>query len=87
MNHYLSQRAVDAALAFVDSVEDVKILHSEHPQLGSPRFAVETNLPELCTLGLARFPYLIFYTDAADAIRILRLLHTSRDLPSRFFED
>lgn len=86
LGHYLSQAATNAALAFVDALEDAKVLIGEHPQLGSTRLASEMDIPEMRTLALRRFPYLAFYTDDADAVRIHRVLHTARDIPSGFLD-
>ena len=71
----------------IDALEESKVLLSEHPDLGSTRFAMETRIPELRSLSLPRFPYLVFYTAQGATIRILRVLHTARDLPARFSED
>jgi len=45
IDHYLNQGAIDAASAFVNALEDVKALLSEHPHLGSSHFAVELSIP------------------------------------------
>lgn len=37
---------------------------------------------ELRTPALARFPYLVLYAAEVDAIRIRRVLHSSRDVPT-----
>ncbi|NWN89870.1 MAG: type II toxin-antitoxin system RelE/ParE family toxin [Micrococcaceae bacterium] len=87
VDHYQDQGAPEAALGFVDNLEDTIALLSEHPNLGSTRFAVETNIPEMRALTLQRFPYIAFYTENADTIRIHRVLHTARDIPSRLSDD
>lgn len=86
-DHYQNQGAPEAALGFVDTLEDATALLSEHPHLGSTRFALETNIPEIRALALQRFPYIVFYTENADTIRIHRVLHTARDIPARFLDD
>jgi toxin ParE1/3/4 len=80
--HYLGEGAADAAFGFVDALEDAKGLLRDHPSIGSPRFAIETGIPELRGLSLQRFPYVVFYTDDPDAVRIHRVLHMSRDIPA-----
>lgn len=87
IDHYLSQGAAEAAWGFVEILEDTKMLLSEHPHLGSTRFAVETTIPEIRALALQRFPYIAFYTEHIDTIRIHRVLHTARDIPSLFSDD
>ncbi|MFC7402090.1 type II toxin-antitoxin system RelE/ParE family toxin [Citricoccus sp. GCM10030269] len=87
IEHYLGQGVTTAALAFVDSLEDTKVLIGEHPQLGSTRLASAVDLPELRAMALRRFPYLVFYTDDSDVVRVHRVLHTARDIPSEFLDD
>lgn len=82
IEYYIGQGVPTAALALVDALEDAKILMGEHPHLGSTRFAGELDIPELRTMALRRFPHLAFYTDDADSVRVHRLLHTGRDIPS-----
>ncbi len=86
VNQYLHQSASEAALDFVDALEEAKVLLSEHPHLGSTRFAVETNIPEIRALALRRFPYIVFYTAHPASVRIHRVLHTVRDIPARFLD-
>lgn len=71
----------------IDELEESKVLLSEHPFLGSTRFAIETSIPELRSLALPRFPYIVFYTAQAATVRIHRVLHTAPDLPARFSND
>ena len=80
--YYLHEDADVAALGLVEALDDARSLLSEHPSIGSPRFALETGIQELRSLVLKRFPYALFYTDDGDAIRIHRVLHTSRDIPA-----
>jgi toxin ParE1/3/4 len=60
---------------------------SEHASIGSPRFAVELAITELRTVALRRFPYLLFYTEDADAVRVHRVLQTRRDLPVEYSDN
>lgn len=83
---YLREGAPRAALGFVDAVDDVRRLLGEHPSVGSPRFAIETGIPELRGLPLQRFPYVVLYTDDPDAVHIHRILHMSRDIPVELSE-
>lgn len=87
IDHYSSQGAAEAAMGFVNALEKAIELISEHPHIGSTRFAVETNIPEIRGFDLHRFPFIVFYSEHADAVRIQRALHTARDIPSRFVED
>jgi len=80
--YYTGQGAHDAALSFLDALEDAATLLGEYPSIGSLRFAIETNIANLRTFALQRYPYVIVYTDDPDAVRVHRVLHTSRDIPA-----
>ena len=82
--YYLEGGAAEAADGFVDAVQEVRDLLSAHPSLGSSRFAVDIGIADIRTMALEKFPYVVFYTDDADAVRIHRVLHTRRDIPSEF---
>lgn len=84
--YYMGSGARDAALGFVDALENAKDVLGEHPSIGSPRFAIETDISELRSLPLQRFPYVVLYTDDSDAVRVHRVLHTSRDIPAELME-
>ena len=82
--YYLEAGATESAEGLVDALEAAIRLIAEHPSIGSPRFAVELGISELRAVALQRFPYLVFYTEDADAVRVHRVLHTSRDLPAEY---
>ncbi|MDQ0613935.1 toxin ParE1/3/4 [Microbacterium sp. W4I4] len=84
VSYYLEQGAMDAALSFVDALESAKALMCRHPSVGSSGFAAELGIPELRALALQTYPYIVFYTDDADVVRVHRVLHSSRDIPARF---
>ena len=84
--YYLADGAEDAAFGLVDALEEVRNLVAQHPSIGSPRFALDTGIDEFRALSLQSFPYVAQYTDAPDAVRIHRVLHTSRDIPTEFAE-
>ncbi|MCO6545511.1 MAG: type II toxin-antitoxin system RelE/ParE family toxin [Gilliamella sp.] len=58
---------------------------SDHPAIGSNRFAHELNIPNLKTWALTDFPYIIFYIEKAEYIHIYRVLHSSQQIPSWMF--
>lgn len=59
---------------------------SDHPAIGSNRFAYELNIPNLKTWSLTYFPYVIFYIEKVEYIHIYRVLHSSQDIPLWMFE-
>ncbi|MFJ2369276.1 type II toxin-antitoxin system RelE/ParE family toxin [Microbacterium sp. NPDC087665] len=68
--------------AFIDELQLLRDLLAEFPSIGSSRFALETHIPGLRDIAMKRFDYVMFYTDDDDAVRVHRLLHTSRDIPA-----
>jgi toxin ParE1/3/4 len=83
--HYtaLSQDGIEVAREFVWMLKDKFLLLAENPDLGR----VRDELTGVCTASpksLRSFPvnkYVVFYEPTADGVRILRVLHASRDLP------
>lgn len=72
----------DTVRAFVDELQLIRDLLAEFPAIGSSRFALETHIPGLRDVAMKRFPYVVFYTDDEDAVRVHRMLHSSRDIPA-----
>lgn len=82
VTHYINEHTVQAALGFVDSLENAYAHIGRYPGTGSSRFAHELDLPELRTWPLTRFPYLVFYVERKDHVDVWRVLHTRRDIPA-----
>ncbi len=78
---YYLQHAPEAALAFLDSLEQTYKQIQRRPTIGSPRYAHELNLPDLRFRQCKRFPYLVFYVETDQQIDIWRVLHDRRDIP------
>lgn len=84
--YYVDAGAHEAALDLVDAIEQATQSLRSFPGMGSARLAVALGMDDVRTLSLDRFPFVIIYTDDADAVRIHRILHTSRDLGGLFGE-
>ena len=82
IDYYLSESAEQAALGFIDELERAFNHLGRHPSTGSPRYAHELNLPGLRSWPLARYPYLIFFSERSDHIDVWRVLHAQRDIPA-----
>ncbi len=80
--HYLSESAGQAALGFIDALEEAHAHISRHPATGSPRYAHELNLPGLRSWPLTRYPHLVFYVERPNHIDVWRVLHGQRDIPA-----
>jgi len=80
--YYLNEGSEQAALGFIDALEQAYAHLSRHPSTGSPRYAHELNLPGLRVWPLKRYSYLIFYLEHDDHIDVWRVLHGQRDIPA-----
>lgn len=79
---YIGENAIDAALGFIDAVEEAFGHISRHPATGSARYAGELGLPGVRAWPAAPFPYLVFYLERSDHVDVWRVLHAERDIPS-----
>lgn len=82
IGYYLKEDAQQAALAFVDALEDAYVLLGQHPAIGTSRYATELQIPGLRSWALPGFPYVIFYVEQEDHIDVWRVLHGRRDIPA-----
>jgi toxin ParE1/3/4 len=82
IDFYLSEQAEQAALAFVDMLEQTFLHIGRHPAAGSLRYAHELGLPDLRFWPVKRFPYLVFYLEREEHIDVWRVLHAERDIPT-----
>ena len=82
IEHYRGEGAEQAALGFIDALEQAYAHISRHPATGSPRYAHELNLPGLRCWPLMRYPQLVFYVERGDHIDVWRVLHGQRDIPA-----
>ena len=80
--YYLDQGAGQAALGFIDALEQAYGHISNNPASGSPRYAHDLNLPGLRSWGLGRYPYVVFYVERDDHIDVWRVLHGQSDIPA-----
>jgi toxin ParE1/3/4 len=82
IGYYLKDGAQQAALNFVDALEDAYFILGQHPAIGTSRYATELGIPGLRSWALPRFPYVIFYVEREDHIDVWRVLHGRRDIPA-----
>jgi toxin ParE1/3/4 len=80
--YYLQEGGERVALGFVDALEKTFARISRHPASGSPRYAVELNLPGLRCVAVRRHPQLVFYVERDDHVDVWRVLHGERDIPA-----
>lgn len=82
IEYYLNESAVQAALGFIESLEQAYTHIGSNPATGSPRYTHELNLPGLRCWPLTRYPHLVFYIERHDHIDVWRVLHGQRDIPA-----
>lgn len=83
VDHYLREADAQIALGFVDDLQLAYTSIANHPSSGSPRHSYELGIPDLRSVQLKRYPYLIFYVEQAEYIGVWRVLHCKRDIPAR----
>jgi len=78
--YYLAEAGEAPALRFIDAVEKTFARIGRHPANGSPRYALELNLPGLRVLLVLRHRHLVFFVARADHVDAWRVLHGERDI-------
>lgn len=86
IDYYLAEGATDAALGFIDALEQAYAYLSRNAATGSPRYGHELGLAGLRAWALTTYPFLVFYLERDDHIDVWRVLHTRRDIPQRMAE-
>jgi toxin ParE1/3/4 len=86
VDYYLSDGGDQAALGFIEALEQAYAHISRHPATGSPHYAHDLNLPGLRFWPLTNYPYLVFYVERTDHIDVWRVLHGRRDIPAWMHE-
>ncbi len=82
VEYYLSEGSEQAALGFIDALEEAYAHIGRHPGTGSPRYALELGLPGPRSWPLKHYPHLVFYVECDDQVDIWRVLHGQRDIPA-----
>jgi toxin ParE1/3/4 len=81
VDFYAGEAGAEVALGFIDALQAAYHLGASHPKSGSLRYAYELGLPDLRSVSLKRYPYLVFYHDRPDFVDVWRVLHAKRDIP------
>jgi toxin ParE1/3/4 len=82
IDYYLEEGALQAASGFIEALEQAYLQLGRHPEMGSPRYAYELDIPGLRSWALKRYPHLIFYVSRADHIDVWRVIDGSRHIPA-----
>lgn len=79
---YYIEHAPECALPFLENLESAYRHIRAYPASGSPRYAVELDIPGLRAWKCHQYPYVIFYVETADCIDVWRVLHETRNIPA-----
>ncbi|OWV85287.1 plasmid stabilization protein [Rhizobium sp. R635] len=82
VDYYAREAGAQVAVDFVDALQSTYALLAEHPASGSLRQAYELGLPDLRSIKLRDFPYIVFYLEQADHVDVWRILHDKQDIPA-----
>ena len=83
ISYYLQENAADAALGFINALEQAYRHIGLRAAMGSPRYGHALGISGLRTWPLTRYPFLVFYVESAEHIDVWRVLHTRRDIHER----
>lgn len=75
-DYTLEEFGLDQAVSYVSEFDDTFETISESPEIGRKREEIREELR-----SLVKDKYVIFYRILIDHIRVVRILHGSRDLP------
>ncbi|MBD2179641.1 type II toxin-antitoxin system RelE/ParE family toxin [Planktothrix sp. FACHB-1355] len=79
---YIAENNQDAALRFFDAARQTFSQLAKTPGIGSPFAVTNSRLEGLRKWAVRGFEkYLIFYLDRGEDIEIVRVLHSSRNIP------
>ncbi|MCO6456476.1 MAG: type II toxin-antitoxin system RelE/ParE family toxin [Pirellulaceae bacterium] len=81
IGRYVGQRSqsLDLALRFLDRIDEKCNLYAAHPQIGTRRADLG---PEVRCFPVGDF--VVFYEPHQNGVRLLVVVHGSRDIPSDF---
>ena len=82
---YFTDRDLDTALRFIDSLETAFQRISENPDTGFIFGFESDRLRDVRVLIVPEFPnHLVCFRKQSDEVRVLRVLHASRDIAREF---
>jgi toxin ParE1/3/4 len=80
-SYYRDHGGEEAALGFIDEVQDAFGSISSGPGIGSLRYSYDLDIPGLRAFPIKRFEHAVFYVETDDVVDVWRILHTRRDIP------
>ena len=78
--YYREQAGTGVAENFAIEIDEAYARLKQHPNIGSPRLAIDLDIEGLKSWALKRFPHQIFYEIQDDRVELWRILHPRRDI-------
>ena len=79
---YLSESGVNLADRFQKAWARTTRHLEEFPASGSPRLSIKVGIPNLRVWPVPGFPHVAAYIVSTEVTTVIRVLHTSRDIPT-----
>lgn len=80
VDYYREHAGTPVAESFSFEVDQALERLSQHPNIGSPRPALDLEIEGIKSWALKRFPHQIFYEIQNNHIELWRILHPKRDI-------
>jgi len=80
VDYYREHAGTPVAENFSLEVAQALERSSQHPNIGSPRLALDLDIDGIKSWALKRFPHQIFYEIQNDHVELWRILHPRRDI-------
>jgi toxin ParE1/3/4 len=78
--YYREQAGTAVAENFAIEIAEAYARLRQHPNIGSPRPALDLDIAGIKSWALNRFPHLIFYEIQDDHVELWQILHPRRDI-------
>jgi len=78
--YYREQAGTTVAEHFAIEIDEAYARLKQHPNIGSPRLALDLDIEGVKSWALKRFPHRIFYEVKDDHVELWRILHPRRDI-------
>jgi toxin ParE1/3/4 len=79
--YYLREAGSTISAAFYAALDKAVTVLRQEPNAGSTRWSIDARETALRSWPVKGFPYLVFYTHGPHGVDVVRVLHTSRDIP------
>ena len=80
VDYYRENAGTPIAESFSLAVDEALEQVGQHPNIGSPRTAIELDIEGIKSWSLKRFPHQIYYRVLDDRIELCRVLHPKREI-------